>query len=110
MGAMNTNRGPVLSSIAAIGSIAAAVSCCLPLGSFAVALGSAGASRIFTPLRPYLLGFSVLALIFGFVQTYGQRKCAVRRHPAVIALLWLAAIVVAGMLIFPQMIAGWLAG
>jgi formate hydrogenlyase subunit 4 len=106
----DTNRGPVLSSIAAIGSVIAAASCCLPFGSLFVALGSVGASRIFTPLRPYLLGFSVLALIFGFVQIYGIRKCSARRHPISIALLWIAAIVVAGMLIFPQVIAGWIAG
>lgn len=107
---MHTNKTTVLSAMAAIGSVVAAVSCCLPLGSFFLALGSASASRIFTPLRPYLLGVSVVALIFGFVQTYGQRRCAVRRHRAAVALLWIAAIAVAGTLIFPQMIAGWFAG
>ena|SRR5438445_5131510 len=106
---MGEERGPVLSSIAALGSLAAAVSCCLPLGTFLAAAGAAGAARILAPLRPWLLGFSVVVLIAGFVQVYARSQCSLRRTPVSIALLWIAAVFVVTMLLFPQAIAGFLA-
>jgi len=102
-------RGPVVSSIAALGSLAAAVSCCLPVGTFLFAAGAAGAARILDPLRPWLFGVSIGALIFGFVQAYGQSRCSLRRNPVSIGLLWISAALVLVMLLFPQTIAGLLA-
>jgi len=102
-------RGPVFSSIAAIGSLIAATSCCLPLGTFLAAAGAAGAARILAPLRPWLIGLSVLALVFGFVQVHGRSRCSLRRNPFSVLLLWISAVVVLLMLVFPQAIAGFLA-
>src|SRR5689334_17338801 len=59
---MAQTRGAVVSSIAAVGSLIAAMSCCLPVGTFLLAAGSAGAARILTPLRPWLFAVSIAAL------------------------------------------------
>jgi hypothetical protein len=106
---MGQSRGPVVSAIAAIGSLVAAVSCCLPVGTFLVAAGTASAGRILDPLRPWLFGVSIAALILGFVQAYGRSHCSLRRNPVSIALLWTSAALVLLMLLFPQVIAGFLA-
>ena len=102
-------RGPVISSIAAVSSLIAAMSCCLPVGTFLMAAGAAGAARILTPLRPWLFGASITALIAGFVQAYGRAHCSLRRNPFSVVLLWLSAALALSMLLFPQAIAGFLA-
>ena len=104
-----SDRGPVLSALAAVGSIVAAVSCCLPLGTFLAAAGLAGASSFIVPLRPYLLGFSVILVGVGFKQAYGGAACRVRRSAFSIILLWAAAAFVLFVLLFPQVLAGFLA-
>jgi hypothetical protein len=106
---MAQGHGPVAPSIAALGSLAAAVSCCLPAGTFLVASGAAGAARIVNPLRPWLFGVAIVALILGFVQAYGRSQCSLRRNPVSIVLLWTSATLVLLMLLFPQAIAGFLA-
>src|SRR5713226_5358648 len=106
---MTQARGLVMSSIAAVGSLIAAMSCCLPVGTFLVAAGSAGAARILAPLRPWLFAVSIAALILGFVQAYGRSHCSLRRNPVSIGLLWISAALVLVMLLFPQAIAGFLA-
>jgi len=95
--------------MAAMGSLVAAMSCCLPAGTFLAAAGAAGAARILAPLRPWLIGLSVLSLIVGFVQTYARSQCTLRRNPVTVVLLWIAAAMVVMMLLFPQVIAGLLA-
>jgi hypothetical protein len=102
-------RGPLVSSVAALGSLVAAVSCCLPFGTFLLAGAAAGASRILNPLRPWLLFVSIVALVVGFVQAYGRSHCSLRRNPVTVLLLWVSAVLVLTMLIFPQMVAGFLA-
>jgi len=106
---MSLERGTFVSSIAALGSVIAAMSCCLPVGSFLVAAGAAGAGRLLAPLRPWLFGVSIGALILGFAQAYGRSHCSLRRNPATVVLLWFAAAVVLGLLLFPQVVAGFLA-
>jgi len=106
---MAGERGPVLSSIAALGTLTAAVSCCLPVGTLLAAAGAAGAARVLAPLRPWLIGISVAALITGFVQMYRRSRCSLRRNPFTMGLLWIAAVFVITMLLFPQAIAGFLA-
>jgi hypothetical protein len=91
----------MLSSIATIG-------CCLPLG-FAAALGVGAASAFSTTLRPWLLGLSVVSIGFGFWQQYRAKQCATRGRLLGSTLLWLAVIVVVGMFLFPQQIAGFIA-
>ena len=98
-----------MSSIAAIASLAAASACCLPVGTFLVAAGSAGAARILTPLRPWLIGISIGALVLGFVQTYGRSQCSIRRNLFSVILLWASAVVVLITLLFPQLVAGLIA-
>lgn len=102
-------RGPVLSSIAALSSLIAAVSCCLPVGTLLFAAGAAGAARILAPLRPWLIGVSVLSLAMGFFQAYRRSHCTLRRDPFTVVVLWFSAAVVVLMLLFPQVIAGYLA-
>jgi hypothetical protein len=106
---MTQERGPVLSSIAALGGLVAAMSCCLPVGTFLLAAGAAGAARILNPLQPWLFGVSIAALILGFVQAYGRSHCSLRRNPVSIGLLWISAALVLVLLLFPQAIAGFLA-
>lgn len=94
--------------VAAIVSVIASVTCCLPL-AFLAALGAAGTSAVFAVLRPWLLIVSACMLAVGFVQLYRERKCS-RRSAAGVALLWLAVGIFLAMLFFPQQVAGLLAG
>jgi hypothetical protein len=95
----------VSASLVAILSSVATLSCCLPLG-FAAALGAGAASAFFTTLRPWLLGLSVLLLGLGFWQQHRAKQCGVRGRWLGNVLLWAAVVVVLGMILFPQEIAG----
>jgi hypothetical protein len=106
---MSQSRGVVVSAIAALGGLVAAMSCCLPVGTFLAAAGAAGAARILAPFRPWLVGLSILLLAIGFVRTYRGSQCEVRRNRFSVAVLWISAALVVGMLLFPQVIAGFLA-
>jgi hypothetical protein len=94
---ISTSLGAVLSSLATI-------SCCLPLG-FAGALGASVSSAFFTTLRPWLMGLSVALLGFGFWQQYRAKQCGVRGRWIGNVLLWVSVVVVLGMILFPQEIA-----
>ena len=102
-------RSLAFSAIAALGSLVAASSCCLPLGILLSAAGAAGAARILAPFRPWLLALSVLLLAVGFVRAYKRKDCTLRRDRLSRILLWAVAVVVFVMLLFPQMIAGLIA-
>lgn len=91
----------------AILSSVATLSCCLPLG-FVAALGAGVTSAFFTTLRPWLLGISVVSLGFGFWQQHRAKQCAVQGRLLGNVLLWAAVVVVVGMLLFPQQIAGFI--
>lgn len=106
---MSQSRGVVVSSIAALGGLMTAMSCCLPAGTFLAAVGAAGAARILAPFRPWLFGLSILLLAIGFIRTYYGAQCKVRRNRFSVAVLWISAALVAGMLLLPQAIAGFLA-
>jgi len=97
--------GAALASVAAIGSVLAASSCCLPVLPFMMAVGLAGGSAFLVAARPYLLAASVLFVAFGFYQTRRAKKC--RRRPSVIssALLWMSAGLVFLSIFFPQLLA-----
>ncbi len=61
---------------AIVAAIAASLCCILPVLAVAFGLGAFGMATIFESLRPYLLVVVVLALAFGFYQTYVRReKC-----------------------------------
>ena len=104
---MKTGTG-ISASLVAILSSVATISCCLPLG-FAAALGAGAASAFFTTLRPWLLGLSVALLGLGFWQQHRAKQCAVRRRLLGSVLLSAALVVVLGMILFPQQIAGFIA-
>lgn len=98
----------ISASLAAIISSLATMTCCLPLG-FAAALGAGAASAFFAALRPWLLGLTVVMLGLGFWQQRRAKQCAVRGRFVGNVLLWAALIVVLGMILFPQQIAGFIA-
>ena len=98
----------ISASLAAIVSSVATIACCLPLG-FAAALSAGAASAFFTTLRPWLLGLSIALLGLGFWQQHRAKQCAVRGRFIGNVLLWAAVIVVLGMILFPQQIAGFIA-
>ena len=95
----------ISASLAAILSSVATISFCLPLG-FAAALGAGAASAFFATLRPWLLGLSVVLLGLGFWQQHRAKQCSLRGRWIGNVLLWAAVIVVVGMILFPQEIAG----
>ncbi len=98
----------ISASLAAILSSLATIACCLPLG-FAAALGAGAGSAFFATLRPWLLGLAVVLLGVGFWQQQRASRCAVRGRVVGTVLLWAAVVVVLGMILFPQQIAGFIA-
>jgi len=102
-------RGSGISaSLGAIVSSLATMGCCLPLG-FAGALGAAGASAFLQRFRPWLLALSIVLLGIGFWQQRRAKQCSVKRSYLSAVLLWTAVVLVVGMIIFPQEIAGFIA-
>src|SRR5215831_9848466 len=81
----SSGAGTVAASLAAIGSVLAASSCCLPLFPFMMAAGLAGTSGFLTEVRPYLLVGSILFIAFGFYQARRARKC--NRRTSTVALM-----------------------
>ena len=81
---------------------------CVPLG-FLGALGLAGWGVWAQPLRPWLLGSSVVLLCMGFVQLYLRKSQCVRRSALSVILFWGAAAVVILVILFPQVVAGFIA-
>jgi cytochrome bd-type quinol oxidase subunit 2 len=105
-----TGARTALASLAEIGSVLAASSCCLPIFPFMMAAGLAGGSTFFSAARPYLLVVSILFIGYGFYQSWRAKKC--RHRPNVIAstLLWVSAVFVVVSLFFPQVMANAAAG
>ena len=97
--------GAILTSIAAIGTVLAASSCCLPVLPFVLAAGLAGESAFLSVARPYLLAASVLLIAFGFYQGRRAKKC--HRAPGVISstLLWVSTAFVFLSMFFPGVMA-----
>ncbi|HWF46643.1 MAG TPA: hypothetical protein VG168_06540 [Bryobacteraceae bacterium] len=108
-GLASPRRHTALVSIAAIGSVLAASSCCLPVLPFALAAGIAGGSTLLTAARPYLMGLSVLLIAYGFYQARRAKQC--KRRPNIIGslLLWFSAIFVFISIFLPQVMANALA-
>jgi hypothetical protein len=95
----------VVASLAALGSVIAASSCCLPLLPFLFAAGAAGTSAFVGKLRPYLLVLSVLLIAFGFYESWRAKQCNCKPSKISTALFWFSAIVVFVFIFFPQVIA-----
>lgn len=98
----------VAASVAAILSSLATIACCLPIG-FVAALATGVVSAFFTTLRPWLLGLSVALLGLGFWQRRRAKQCAVKGRLVGSVLLWVAVVVVLGMILLPQQVAGLIA-
>lgn len=92
----------------AIVSALAALSCCLPIG-FLAALGLSSTSFFLHSYQPWLLGLSVVFLGLGFFQHYKGKRCGARRNRLVEFLLWASAFLVVIMILFPEIIAGFIA-
>ena len=102
--------GTVAASLAAVGSVLAASSCCLPLFPFMMAAGLAGTSAFLSEVRPYLLLGSILFIAFGFYQARRARKCNRRTSTVALVLLCVSAGFVLISILFPQIIANAIAG
>jgi len=100
----------ILSGFAAITSVIAASSCCLPIIPLWLAAGSAGASMFLSAARPYLMALSVLLIAYGFWNAARVRQCTRRRRTINFVLLAVSGSFVACSLLFPQVLANWLAG
>jgi hypothetical protein len=99
------SRSTVVASLAALGSVIAASSCCLPLVPFLFAAGAAGTSAFVAQLRPYLLVLSVLLVTFGFYKSWRAKHCNCKSSLISTFLLWFSAIVAFVFILFPQVIA-----
>ena len=99
------SRSTVVVSMAALGSVIAASSCCLPLLPFIFAAGAAGTSAFIAQLRPYLLVLSVLLIAFGFYKSWRAKQCNCKPSRISTFILWFSAIVVFLFIFFPQVIA-----
>src|SRR6266481_10174899 len=103
------SKRTIAASIAAVGSVVLASSCCLPLLPFLFAAGAAGSSAFFVKVRPFLLATPVLLIAFGFYQRWRARQCQCKPNLMSTILLWFSAIVVLVFILFPQAIANILA-
>ena len=106
----SSGKGMVAASLAAIGSILAAFSCCLPLFPFMMAAGLASTSAFLSQVRPYFLVGSILFIALGFYQARRARKCNRRTNIVASALLWVSAAFVLISIFFPQIMANAIAG
>jgi hypothetical protein len=94
-----------LAGVAAIGSVLAASTCCLPVLPFVFAAGVAGGATFFAVLRPYLLGLSVVLVAYGFYQAWRAKQCRSRTSVVGSILLWTSALFVIVSIFFPQLLA-----
>jgi cytochrome bd-type quinol oxidase subunit 2 len=95
----------ILASVAAIGSVLAASSCCLPILPFLAAAGFASASALLSVARPYLLVASILFIGYGFYQAWRTKKCGRRTSIVGSILLLVSSVLVILSMLFPQVIA-----
>jgi len=105
-----SGAGAIVSALASLASLAAAFSCCLPLGTMLFAAGAAGASLVAETLRLWLVWLSVACVVAAFVQTYFRGRCEFRRRRLRTLLLWFSAVVVGTTLFAPRLTSSLLAG
>jgi hypothetical protein len=103
------SKRTIFASLAALGSVVLASSCCLPLLPFLFAAGAAGTSAFFVKVRPFLLAASVLLIAFGFYQRWRAKQCHCKPSVLSAILLWFSGAVVLIFILFPQAIANLLA-
>jgi hypothetical protein len=107
--AKSPSKGGLAAGLSAVGSVLAAATCCLPVLPFVLAAGTAGSARFLSSfigaLRPYLLGFSVLLIAFGFYQSRRASRCNCKPSVLSQVVLWLSALIVAISILLPQVFA-----
>jgi cytochrome bd-type quinol oxidase subunit 2 len=101
----HTGARTILASLAAIGGVLAASSCCLPILPFLMAVGFAGSAQFLSAARPYLLAASILFIAWGFYQAWRAKRCQRRPNVIASALLWVSAVFVVISVFFPQLMA-----
>ena len=94
-----------ITPVAAVVSALSTLTCCLP-SSIAAAAGSAGLGVLMDPLRPWLLALSIALLALGLAQLYRTSRTCHRHSPVSIAVFVISAMLVLGVLVFPQITAG----
>ena len=101
-----SSKGGLAAALSAVGSVLAALTCCLPVLPFVLAAGTASSARFLSSyigaLWPYLLGLSVLLIALGFYQSRRASQCNCK--PSVLSqiVLWLSALIVAISILLPQ--------
>jgi hypothetical protein len=103
------SRRTIVASLAALGSVVLASSCCLPLLPFLFAAGTAATSAFFVRVRPLLLTAAVLLIAFGFYQRWRAKQCQSKPNLLSAILLWFSAFIVLVFILFPQAIANLMA-
>jgi hypothetical protein len=104
-----SSKGALAAALSAVGSVLAALTCCLPVLPFVLAAGTASSARFLSSyigaLRPYLLGASVLFIALGFYQSRRASQC--NSKPSVLSqvVLWVSALIVAISILLPQVFA-----
>jgi hypothetical protein len=95
---------PVMAAVTTL----AAIACCLPVG-FAAAALSASLSVAVAAYQPWFLVASVVLLLVGAVQLRQMHKvCGTRSYSSLIV-FGLSAVIVAAVVLFPDVIAGLMA-
>lgn len=92
---------PIASSLAAIASVIAATTCCLPVGVLWLAAASAGVGTLLDRYRPWLVGLSIALILFGFWQSRRAQSCSPARRRLNVTLLLLSAFFVGASLLLP---------
>ena len=101
-----SSKGALAAALSAVGSVLAALTCCLPVLPFVLAAGTASNSALLSSyinaLRPYLLGVSVLFIALGFYQSRRASQCNCKPNVLSQVVLWLSALIVAVSFLLPQ--------
>jgi hypothetical protein len=100
------SKGALAAALSAVGSVLAAMTCCLPVLPFVLSAGTAGSARFLSSfigaLRPYLLGLSVGFVAFGFYQSRRAARCNCKPSVLSQVVLWLSALIVVISILLPQ--------
>src|SRR5260370_6955683 len=101
-----SSKGALAAALSAVGSVLAALTCCLPVLPFVLAAGTASSaaflSSYITALRPYLLGASVLFIALGFYQSRRASQCNCKPSVIIQVVLWLSTLIVPISILLPH--------
>ena len=98
------SRRTIVASLAALGSVVLASSCCLPMFPFIFAAGAAGSSAFFFKSSAFPAA-SLLSIAFAFYQRWQAKKCQCKPTLLSTIVLWFSVVIVLTFFLFPQVIA-----